>query len=129
MGKRQPLQWCRELHYLNRESVKTIAKPKTHSLLQTFPGHYVLPQPNHHKQPHHETPEKRKNPTDEEIKIVPESVLPPPSSLKENDTPANLVPAHLANTKLLPKGLTALASFPGSGNTWLRYLLQQATGK
>lgn len=26
-------------------------------------------------------------------------------------------------------GLTALASFPGSGNTWLRYLLQQATGK
>lgn len=23
----------------------------------------------------------------------------------------------------------ALASFPGSGNTWLRYLLQQATGK
>lgn len=25
-------------------------------------------------------------------------------------------------------GLTALASFPGSGNTWLRYLLQQATG-
>ncbi|KAH8266930.1 hypothetical protein KR026_011020 [Drosophila bipectinata] len=24
--------------------------------------------------------------------------------------------------------LTALASFPGSGNTWLRYLLQQATG-
>lgn len=26
-------------------------------------------------------------------------------------------------------GLTALASFPGSGNTWLRYLLQQATGQ
>ncbi|XP_065207725.1 WSCD family member CG9164 [Planococcus citri] len=24
--------------------------------------------------------------------------------------------------------ITALASFPGSGNTWLRYLLQQATG-
>lgn len=26
------------------------------------------------------------------------------------------------------KPITALASFPGSGNTWLRYLLQQATG-
>lgn len=26
------------------------------------------------------------------------------------------------------KQVTALASFPGSGNTWLRYLLQQATG-
>lgn len=25
--------------------------------------------------------------------------------------------------------LIALASFPGSGNTWLRYLLQQATGR
>lgn len=25
--------------------------------------------------------------------------------------------------------LTALVSFPGSGNTWFRYLLQQATGK
>lgn len=27
-----------------------------------------------------------------------------------------------------PKPTIALASFPGSGNTWLRYLLQQATG-
>ncbi len=25
--------------------------------------------------------------------------------------------------------LTALVSYPGSGNTWLRHLLQQATGK
>lgn len=25
-------------------------------------------------------------------------------------------------------GVIALASYPGSGNTWLRYLLQQATG-
>ena len=24
--------------------------------------------------------------------------------------------------------LTALASFPGSGNTWVRYILQEATG-
>lgn len=27
------------------------------------------------------------------------------------------------------RGLTALVSFPGSGNTWLRYLLQQCTGE
>ncbi|XP_039297162.1 WSCD family member AAEL009094 [Nilaparvata lugens] len=27
-----------------------------------------------------------------------------------------------------PRPVIALASFPGSGNTWLRYLLQQATG-
>jgi hypothetical protein len=31
--------------------------------------------------------------------------------------------------KAAPGPVTALASFPGSGNTWLRYLLQQATGK
>ena len=30
--------------------------------------------------------------------------------------------------KAVPGPVTALASFPGSGNTWLRYLLQQATG-
>lgn len=28
-----------------------------------------------------------------------------------------------------PLPLTALASFPGSGNTWVRHILQQATGK
>lgn len=28
-----------------------------------------------------------------------------------------------------PGPVTALASFPGSGNTWLRYLIQQATGE
>ena len=31
--------------------------------------------------------------------------------------------------KAAPGPVTALASFPGSGNTWLRYLLQQATGR
>ena len=30
--------------------------------------------------------------------------------------------------KAAPGPVTALASFPGSGNTWLRYLLQQASG-
>lgn len=33
---------------------------------------------------------------------------------------------HLSQT---PLPLTALASFPGSGNTWVRHILQQATGK
>ena len=31
--------------------------------------------------------------------------------------------------KVAPGPVVALASFPGSGNTWLRYLLQQATGR
>lgn len=141
MGKRQPLQWCRELHYLNRDSVKTIAKPKT--LLHTFPGHYVRTQmkdeqqqqeKHQQQQQQHEQQQQKPPPHfppshDTEIDIVPESVLPPPSFFKHNLTSVNLVPSNLANTKLLPRGLIALASFPGSGNTWLRYLLQQATGK
>ena len=36
------------------------------------------------------------------------------------------VRVHLSQTKL---PLTYLASFPGSGNTWVRHLLQQASGK
>lgn len=38
---------------------------------------------------------------------------------------------HFPPVRLLDpptKNLTGLVSFPGSGNTWLRYLLQQATG-
>ena len=37
----------------------------------------------------------------------------------------NCLALHFSATKL-PR--TALASFPGSGNTWTRHLLQQATG-
>ena len=31
--------------------------------------------------------------------------------------------------KAAPGRVTALASAPGSGNTWVRYLLQQLTGE
>lgn len=40
----------------------------------------------------------------------------------------NLRKKAVKATEVPETGLTALASFPGSGNTWLRYLLQQATG-
>ena len=43
--------------------------------------------------------------------------------------PSNLDWCHGFLKYLDPPGpLTALASYPGSGNTWIRYLLQQATG-
>lgn len=35
---------------------------------------------------------------------------------------------EFTDTGVNERPITALASFPGSGNTWLRYLLQQATG-
>lgn len=38
---------------------------------------------------------------------------------------------HCVSRKVFVKGLpvTALASFPGSGNTWARYLIEKSTGK
>lgn len=59
------------------------------------------------------------------------------SSSYEKIWPNNKYLRNQNNQKLLQNGklkefrgnnLVALASFPGSGNTWLRYLLQQATG-
>ena len=35
---------------------------------------------------------------------------------------------HPLKLKPVPGPIVALASFPGSGNTWLRYLIQQASG-
>nr|CAD7409860.1 unnamed protein product [Timema cristinae]CAD7424555.1 unnamed protein product [Timema monikensis] len=35
---------------------------------------------------------------------------------------------HTLHYMMVPRPVVALVSFPGSGNTWVRYLLQQATG-
>lgn len=73
-----------------------------------------------------------------------------PMALKLQMQPRNLAAAVALSRRLTPRGMrsgpridwcrpplgykaapgpvVALASFPGSGNTWLRYLLQQATG-
>lgn len=116
LGKRQTLQWCRELRYLHNDPIRTLAKPKTHPrLLQTFPGHYV-------KSKFDET----------ETHLDREPVVPPPPP-KRNDISSNIIQTFSSAAKSSPTstnggGLIALASFPGSGNTWLRYLLQQATG-
>lgn len=47
---------------------------------------------------------------------------------KDNNNLASEKKAH-NNQNAAHNTLTALVSFPGSGNTWLRYLLQQSTGK
>ena len=39
----------------------------------------------------------------------------------------NCQPLHFIHEHPMPR--TALDSFPGSGNTWVRHLLQQATGR
>lgn len=48
-------------------------------------------------------------------------------AIRERLTTTTTTTAKTAKTE--ETGLTALASFPGSGNTWPRYLLQQATGE
>lgn len=48
---------------------------------------------------------------------------------KNNDNLASEKRARNNQYSAHSSSLTALVSFPGSGNTWLRYLLQQSTGK
>lgn len=107
--------------------------------METFPGHFV--QPRRHSQytlrgsnaNNHasssmnvkfddrfiEKSEKFPISHNDEIKITHERIWPRRKRLHQSN-------AEQSNQS---KNLIALASFPGSGNTWLRYLLQQATGK
>ena len=49
---------------------------------------------------------------------------------KERRMPGNTITwCKQLGMRAAPGPITALASFPGSGNTWLRYLIQQATGR
>jgi hypothetical protein len=78
--------------------------------LETFPGHKIsrnnfvmLKSSDKSDQPHN----------NDKLGIV--------SSTKSDNNEFNV-------KENVEKHIAALASFPGSGNTWLRYLLQQATG-
>lgn len=63
---------------------------------------------------------------DNDIKLNRERIWPKTKNYRKQHRPDATDKEKLA---VQPKNLIALASFPGSGNTWLRYLLQQATGK
>ncbi|CAD7087631.1 unnamed protein product [Hermetia illucens] len=83
LNKRQPIQWCTPLHFLNLSEGRS--------------------NDNHSKG----------------VKVT----------SKINGTDSSNTSYELEDRgKTRTYGLTALASFPGSGNTWLRYLLQQSTG-
>lgn len=81
--------------------------------LETFPGHKInrnsfIIESNHVML---KSPDKSDQLHNDKLGIV--------SSTKSDNNEFNAIEEKL---------ITALASFPGSGNTWLRYLLQQATG-
>lgn len=118
LGKHQPLQWCRELQYLHKRS-ENKTKVYTNQLLQTFPGYFVkksnINTINDRNELGNNFHKKNKIKNNDEIKLEYEPIGYDNQFRKKFN--------HISN-----RHLTALASFPGSGNTWLRYLLQQSTG-
>lgn len=117
LGKHQPLQWCRELQYLHKRPTNK-TKIYTNQLLQTFPGHFVKRSNINAINNRNELDKFYKNnkiKSHNEIKFEYEPIS-YDNKLRNN---FDDISSH---------HLTALASFPGSGNTWLRYLLQQSTG-
>lgn len=181
MGKKPPLQWCTELHYLGTPTRLPRTPPK---LLQTFPGHFVKKfsvYSYHHNNNNQNLHSPAAAAAAAAVEAPPEADTPArqpdrtgssrsdndaservPGPVRGGDTVASSIAGsssrsvwpnsdQLSSGKLVdsnsvsrtgdgrwpsrrernPKspGLAALVSFPGSGNTWLRYLLQQATGK
>ena len=50
--------------------------------------------------------------------------------VQKEETPTKIEWCHGSNLRIMnpPGPLTGLWSYPGSGNSWLRYLIQKATG-
>nr|XP_029735868.1 WSCD family member AAEL009094 [Aedes albopictus] len=152
LGKKPPLQWCTELRYMDSPP----PSPKAYKLLQTFPGHFVkkfqqIPgfrkdeslrdagkqqQQSQPSQQRHNDVVSRRGPKRSATASAADfhsSSQWPNSNSNKFDTNKIATSDRIVNEghqKSSSKGreLTALVSFPGSGNTWLRYLLQQSTG-
>ncbi|XP_058445632.1 WSCD family member AAEL009094 [Malaya genurostris] len=148
LGKKPPLQWCSELRYMDSPP----PAPKVYRLLETFPGHFVkkhqpgssnsLPDSTegiHNQKRHNDVNLDKHKRFASSLSSAAEtssasysSQWPNSNNNKFNNKLADS--GRIVNDRQLPapksstRKLTALVSFPGSGNTWLRYLLQQATG-
>ena len=107
------LQWCSELRFIGQKSspFKLKAIP-----FETFPGHkinrnsFIIEGNNYGLKA---WDKKSDQPNSNKLGII--------SSTKSDK---NEFTDKQSSEPMIP----ALASFPGSGNTWLRYMLQQATG-
>lgn len=106
LHRKQTIHWCKELTFLHSQPTTTELKDKkTHFTFRTKITSNEKLQVDKNTNIKHNN---KNNTTIEGPKVDPNN-----SSHQNNSTVS---------------GLTALASFPGSGNTWLRYLLQQSTG-
>ncbi|CRL01941.1 CLUMA_CG015069, isoform A [Clunio marinus] len=111
------LQWCSELHFMGQKSSPFKLKAMS---LETFPGHKInrnsfIIESNHVMLKETVKSDQHNN-----------NFLSIASTMKSDNNEFNDNDSNNNNND--NEKVTALASFPGSGNTWLRYLLQQATG-
>lgn len=104
------LQWCTDLNFVGQSS--SPFKLKTMPL-ETFPGHKISRSNFVIESNHAMLKSSDKSDQAHKLGIV--------SSTKSDQNEFN-------DKESATKSIVALASFPGSGNTWLRYLIQQATG-
>lgn len=122
------LKWCRPLTFVNGVPMRnqTIASPV--KPFETFPGHLLrlntAVATNRTKQ----VPGGNQINYDTSYSRTRRKLE---AELNKNRSKENNGPPHTTDKKHSEevRGLTALVSFPGSGNTWLRYLLQQSTGE
>lgn len=147
LGKKPPLQWCTELRYMDSPP----PSPKAYKLLQTFPGHFVKKfqqihsfrkdEPFQNPQQQQQQPQRHNDVSSKRAPKRSATVADfhssssqwPNSNSNKFDTNKIATSDRIVNDghqkSSNGRELTALVSFPGSGNTWLRYLLQQSTGK
>lgn len=106
------LQWCSELRFIGQKSSPFKLKVMP---LETFPGHKINNKNSFVIESNHVMLKSSDKSDDQQNKL---GIV---SSTRSDNNEFN-------DSKTSEKLIAALASFPGSGNTWLRYLLQQATG-
>lgn len=106
------LQWCSELRFIGQKSSPFKLKVMP---FETFPGHKINNKNSFVIESNHVMLKSSDKSEDQQHKL---GIV---SSTKSDNNEFN-------ESKSSEKSIAALASFPGSGNTWLRYLLQQATG-
>lgn len=153
VARHPSLNWCRPLSFLEVVPANgTAVAPK---LMHTFPGHFVKPKSFRrlNRRPTIATSTASKPATTTAAPTITTARLDadfvdyneietqllqydPPYSRAQRKSEAEkerlATAAALAKSEAAKEnvsGLTALVSFPGSGNTWLRYLLQQSTGE
>jgi hypothetical protein len=115
----QHLKWCTELKFLQPNVIADAASSSKLSELDLFPGNKLKLTSNDIVQK--TSPLTSVTQFDhrnfQHQKYGSNNILIESSTLRDNN-----------KNEFNGEKVIALASFPGSGNTWLRYLLQQATG-